>query len=127
MDNDLIHQELPAENRRAARLWLWHRISGALLVVLVGIHVWIMHVQSPGVPPEYADVARRLRTLFFVVTDFGILLLAIYHGLNGIRNIMFDHIRSRRKRRIVTNALCWTGILFIALGASALFKVMIRG
>ena len=78
--------------------WLFQRISGLLLVVLVGVHIWMGHFSGlaaviKGDQEElvlYEIVKQRLAQGLFIFVDFSLLALVLYHGLNGIRNILLE-------------------------------------
>ena len=73
--------------------WLFMRISGLLLMVLAVGHVLIMHVPDGGVSRvSFAFVATRWRSPFWRTWDWMMLVLALIHGINGLRNITLDHV-----------------------------------
>ena len=72
--------------------WLYMRVSGALLVVLI-----IVHLVSNLVVPEggikaidFAFVAGKWADPFWQIWDLLILWLALIHGTNGMRTIVND-------------------------------------
>jgi succinate dehydrogenase hydrophobic anchor subunit len=55
-----------------------------------------------------------------VAVDITFLLVALYHGLNGVRNIIFDYARLTKPLRIgVTVALILLGLLLAVWGIDA--------
>jgi len=113
------------DRRRAERptgtfeLWSWYyfRISGVLLLFLALGHVYIMHIATPVEQINYAFVAARYATPFWRTYDLVLLLLAMSHGVNGIRVIIHDYIRSRSWRLFTLSALYSISLIFTVLGA----------
>ena len=57
---------------------------------------------------------------WFVAVDITFLLVALYHGLNGVRNIILDYGRFTKPVRIgVTIALILLGLLLAVWGINA--------
>jgi succinate dehydrogenase / fumarate reductase, membrane anchor subunit len=74
--------------------WLFMRISGLVLLVLAVGHVLIMHVVGNGVGRvNFAFVAVRWQSPFWRTWDWAMLVLALIHGINGLRNITLDYVR----------------------------------
>jgi succinate dehydrogenase / fumarate reductase membrane anchor subunit len=75
--------------------WLFMRISGLVLLVLAVGHVLIMHLPGKGVGRvNFGFVATRWSSPFWRTWDWMMLTLALIHGVNGLRNITLDHVRS---------------------------------
>ncbi len=101
--------------------WLYMRVSAILLLGLVLGHLYIMHVLAGTDRIDFAFVAQRFATPFWRVYDLLILLLALTHGLVGVRGIVYDYTRSPLWR-LVWNVVLWTvGLVFASLGALVLF------
>jgi succinate dehydrogenase / fumarate reductase membrane anchor subunit len=72
--------------------WLYMRISGLLLVVLIFGHLFINLYSGGGVSAlDFAFVAGKYATPFWKVYDLLLLWLALIHGANGIRTIINDY------------------------------------
>jgi succinate dehydrogenase hydrophobic anchor subunit len=101
-------------------LWAWilHRITAVLLVVLVAIHFGIMHFVDPTAVITFADSQMRLQSALYLVVDTGLLLLGLYHGLNGIRNVVLDYWP--RSGRVVGWILAVIGVVAVGYGSMAL-------
>ncbi|MDR7415016.1 MAG: succinate dehydrogenase, hydrophobic membrane anchor protein [Armatimonadota bacterium] len=102
--------------------WLYLRISAVLLLGLVLGHLYIMHVLNSTDRIDFAFVAQRFSTPFWRVYDLLILLLALTHGLVGVRGIVYDYTRSAGWR-LVWNVVLWSvGLVFTILGSLVLFS-----
>src|SRR5580765_7193900 len=74
--------------------WLFMRISGIVLLVLAVGHTLIMHVQGNGVGRvNFGFVATRWASPFWRTWDWMLLVLALVHGINGLRVIVLDYVR----------------------------------
>lgn len=74
-------------------LWAWvlQRISSVLLIVLLGTHLFIMHFVNPLRVLDFAGSSFRLQALWYLIVDSALLAVGLFHGLNGIRNIIGDY------------------------------------
>ena len=110
--------------------WLWYlqRFSGLLLVFLVLLHGWFTHLAPIGDVREgvHAEVVlfdivkQRLAQGAFIFLDFSLLAAVLYHGLNGIRNILLEW-KPAAKRQFAVNVALWTlGVAAFVVGARAL-------
>lgn len=83
---------------RDRTLWTWHLAAGVVILVFLGLHMAIMHLDSTlGIfnpagakPVDWASVVLRMRSLFFAITYVVLLGAALYHGLYGLRNILLE-------------------------------------
>ena len=71
--------------------WYLQRITGAALLVLLIMHFWVEHFAAEVRTPQgltFEVIQRRFfQNPWFVAVDISFLFIALYHGLNGIRNI----------------------------------------
>lgn len=103
--------------------WYLQRITGAALLVLLILHFWVEHftaeVRTHGLTFEVIQ-RRFFANHWFVAVDITFLIVATYHGLNGVRNIILDFGRVTRPYRIgVTIALIAAGITLAVWGIGA--------
>ena len=87
--------------------WYFFRVSGVLLLFLAIIHLLLMHVSTDVSKTSYDFIVNRYANPFWRVYDLLLLTLALLHGMNGIRIIVDDYVRSRGWR------LAWQSFLGI--------------
>ncbi len=103
--------------------WFLQRVTGAALLVLLILHFWVEHftaeVRSGGL--TFETVQRRFfQNRWFIAVDVAFLLIALYHGLNGLRNIIFDFGRvTPAYRTAVTVLLVAVGLVVAYWGIDA--------
>lgn len=110
--------------RAGAELWWWvfMRVSGILLLWLAVGHVLIMHVLGTGVERvNYNFVAVRWASPFWRIWDWLLLSLALLHGVNGVRVIIQDYVRSARSRSVWNATFAVVGSGLFILGTVIVF------
>ncbi|TVL90161.1 succinate dehydrogenase hydrophobic membrane anchor subunit [Streptomyces sp. LX-29] len=102
--------------------WLFMRLSGIVLVVLVLGHLLIQLVLDGGVSRiGFAFVAGRWASPFWQAWDLIMLWLATLHGANGLRTVINDYAE-RDSTRLWLKGLLYTAAGFtIVLGTLVLF------
>ncbi|MFD5894227.1 succinate dehydrogenase hydrophobic membrane anchor subunit [Streptomyces niveus] len=102
--------------------WLFMRLSGVVLVVLVIGHLLIQLVLDGGVTKiGFAFVAGRWASPFWQAWDLLMLWLAMLHGANGMRTIINDYAE-RANTRLWLKGLLYTATVFtILLGTLVIF------
>src|SRR6478672_11788501 len=79
--------------------WLFMRLSGVVLVVLVIGHLLIQLVLDGGVSKiGFAFVAGRWASPWWQAWDLAMLWLAMLHGGNGLRTIINDYAEQPNTR-----------------------------
>ena len=102
--------------------WLFMRISGILLLVLAVGHVLIMHIPDGGVSRvDFAFVAVRWQSPFWQTWDWALLVLALIHGINGLRNITLDYVRLPGLRLVINMFFYMLGFMLFVLGTVIVF------
>lgn len=102
--------------------WLFMRISGPLLVVLVFTHLVANLVVGEGIKAiDFAFVAGKWADPFWQVWDLAMLWLAMIHGTNGMRTIVNDYVEKESIRKGLVTTLWAVGGLLILLGTLVIF------
>ena len=98
-------------------LWLFMRISGLLLMVLALGHLVVMHLMGTGAERiNFGFVAVRWASPFWRTWDWMLLMLALVHGINGLRNITLDYVTRAGWRFAITMTSYVTGFVLMVLG-----------
>ncbi|MEP7054707.1 MAG: succinate dehydrogenase hydrophobic membrane anchor subunit [Actinomycetota bacterium] len=102
--------------------WIFMRVSGLLLIILVIGHLLIMNILDGGVQRiNFGFVAGRWSSPFWQTWDLLQLWLAELHGTNGLRTIINDY-SVKDSTRFWLKALLYTSALVImALGTLVIF------
>jgi succinate dehydrogenase / fumarate reductase, membrane anchor subunit len=102
--------------------WLFMRVSGPLLIVLVFTHLVVNLVLGEGIKAiDFAFVAGKWADPFWQYWDLAMLWLAMIHGTNGMRTIVNDY-SDRAVVRTALNTTLWSiCALLILLGTLVIF------
>lgn len=102
--------------------WVFMRLSGLALVVLVLGHLFIMNILDGGVHRiNFAFVAGRWASPFWQLWDLAMLWLAQLHGGNGLRTIINDYARKDTTRFWLKMLLYASMFLIVTLGTLVIF------
>jgi succinate dehydrogenase / fumarate reductase membrane anchor subunit len=102
--------------------WLFMRVSGLVLLLLAVGHVLIMHVLDDGVDRvDFGFVAARWSSPFWRSWDWALLVLALLHGINGLRVIVQDYVRWPSVRLAVNMLFYAIGFGLFVLGTVVVF------
>ncbi len=102
--------------------WLFMRISGVVLVILVLGHLVIMNILDGGVHRiNFAFVAGRWSSPFWQFWDLLQLWLAMLHGGNGMRTVINDYADGPRIRFWLRTTLLVATVVIVALGTLVIF------
>ncbi|MCC6445416.1 MAG: succinate dehydrogenase, hydrophobic membrane anchor protein [Armatimonadetes bacterium] len=97
--------------------WVFMRVSGIVLVLMVLGHLTYMHVLNSVNSIDYQFVANRYATPFWRIYDLLMLILAMLHGINGFRTVTEDYVRKNQWRLFWISTLYVLGFIFIVVGA----------
>ena len=102
--------------------WLFMRISGLMLLVLAVGHVLIMHVVDEGVDRvNFGFVAVRWGSPIWRTWDWALLVLALIHGINGLRIIVQDYVKWPGVRFAIDMLFYVIGFSLFVLGTVVVF------
>jgi succinate dehydrogenase hydrophobic anchor subunit len=89
-------------------------ITGILIAVLLGIHMVNMHLDA-----VFNLMKARAQQVVFAGIYIALLVFALYHAFNGLRNIVLELTTSARADRAVTAVIIVVGVVFLGLGIYA--------
>jgi succinate dehydrogenase / fumarate reductase membrane anchor subunit len=102
--------------------WIFMRMSGLLLIVLVIGHLVIMNVLDGGVQRiNWGFVAGRWASPFWRTWDLMQLWLAELHGTNGLRTVINDYAVRDSTRFWLKMLLYTSAFLILVLGTLVIF------
>ncbi|WP_016908819.1 succinate dehydrogenase hydrophobic membrane anchor subunit [Streptomyces xiaopingdaonensis] len=102
--------------------WLFMRLSGIVLVVLVLGHLLIQLVLDGGVSKiGFAFVAGRWASPFWQTWDLLMLWLAMLHGANGLRTVINDYAERANTRFWLKTLLYAATVFTVLLGTLVIF------
>jgi succinate dehydrogenase / fumarate reductase membrane anchor subunit len=113
-------------NRRGPNLekagWIYMRVSGVLLVVLIFGHLFVNLMLGEGIHGiDFAFVAGKFATPFWQWWDVLMLWLALIHGANGMRTIVNDYVSGETARKVLVTMLWVAAGFLILLGTLVVF------
>lgn len=102
-------------------IWYFIRVSGVLLVLFAGAHMFITHYLNVPTDTTFDFVANRWANPLWRTFDWILLLAALWHGVLGLRYSITDYLRSPGLR-VAAMALMWViGFVFMAIGTMTIF------
>lgn len=102
------------------KAWKYMRLSAILLVPLVWIHSIIntLIIGSENISLDL--VAMRWANLGWRIYDIILLAFTFSHGVNGLRQVLFDFASSSTTRKVLNILLLCFWILLSIIGAAAI-------
>ena len=113
---------------RHSRLWTWHILAGLIILVLLGLHMIVMHLEfiplhglnpAGGEAIDWANVIARAKMGFFTVTYVLLLGAALFHGLYGLNTIVGELPLGAGLKRTATMLIAALGTALFVVGAYA--------
>jgi succinate dehydrogenase / fumarate reductase membrane anchor subunit len=109
---------------RETKYWTWHMAAGVVLALLLGMHMLIMHtgllahLYAPwqGEAVSRANSQFRDSNLTFTVSYILLLAFALYHGLYGLRTILFELTLKPAAEKAISLVLLLAGLGLFGLG-----------
>lgn len=119
---------------RETKLWTWHILAGIVVLVFLGLHMVVMHMDdilrifNPAqgeAAIKWNNVVKRGNMAFFMVTYIVLLGAALYHGLYGLRTILHELNMGKGLKTFISVVLVLLGIGLFVLGTYA--AIVARG
>lgn len=120
-------QQVRVAPRSGTWLWIWQRLTAYGLLFFLPIHLYFMYFAQLDVagPLTAAQAAEPFNVypFIFALNEFLLLICALFHGLNGLRNMLFDWLTHTALRRVLTVLLLLLGIGFAVYGTFILWSL----
>ncbi len=102
--------------------WVFMRMSGVVLVVLVLGHLFVNLMVGKGVAAlDFAFVAGKWASPFWQIWDLLMLWLAMLHGTNGVRTIINDYAERDTTRFWLKMLIYFAFVVVVVLGTLVIF------
>lgn len=110
--------DTPPRRKRSpeAISWAFMRLSGLALVFLALVHFCITHVVNDVVDTDYDFVVERWHNPLWRLFDWLLLVLALGHGVNGLRWIIDDYVRRPGPRKAARGVLFGLSGVLVVVG-----------
>ena len=121
-------QERPAGTRVGRRprqnfetwSWFFMRVSGLVLLFLALAHLSITHLVNDVTRTNSRFVSHRWNNPLWRIFDWTLLALGLFHGVNGVRLITDDYIRSPGWRAVAKATVYTLTFVMVAYGTFAI-------
>ncbi|UCE45532.1 MAG: succinate dehydrogenase, cytochrome b556 subunit [Methanobacteriota archaeon] len=90
----------PTNMKTGMWAWVGHRITGLVLVAYVFLHLSFLSTASVG-SGDFNSLMEVTSQPLFVAMDFLLVIVVIYHAMNGARVVMFDLGLGIRHQKLV--------------------------
>ncbi|WP_243695238.1 succinate dehydrogenase hydrophobic membrane anchor subunit [Agromyces protaetiae] len=102
--------------------WIYMRVSGVVLIVLVFGHLFVNLLVGEGVHAiDFGFVGGKWADPFWQWWDILMLWLALIHGGNGMRTVVNDYTKPGTVQRILKGAILLAVVALIVLGTLVVF------
>jgi succinate dehydrogenase hydrophobic anchor subunit len=110
---------------RESKLWFWHILSAIVILILLGVHMGTMHLSAllnmagigPQDPVQAASVFHRSQQLIYMVTYILLLGAALFHGLYGLRSMLFELSLPKGMEKAIGGVCAVAGIILFFYGS----------
>ena len=110
---------------KQTKFWAWHMLAGLGILVLGGMHMVVMHLDgilrymNPYSPTaiDWLNVVHRAEKVSLSVIYILLLLLTLFHGFYGLRNILLETRWGSKNKKLISGFLLFFGIVLFAYGA----------
>jgi succinate dehydrogenase hydrophobic anchor subunit len=107
--------------------WTLHLLAGVGLAFLLGTHMFIMHLDDvfkfaggeATKAVSFAAVVERGQQISFMASYVLLLAAALYHGLYGLRTVIFELTLAPRVEKTITMLFFVIGVALFAYGTVA--------
>lgn len=106
----------PTNMKTGMWAWVGHRLTGIALVAYVFLHLSFISTASLGDGEvSFDSLMATTSQPLFVFMDFLLVILVIYHAMNGLRVVLFDlGLGIRRQKLVFWITMAVAAVLIIA-------------
>ena len=90
----------PTNMKTGMWAWVGHRLTGLALVAYVFMHLSFLSTASIG-EGDFNALMETTSQPLFVAMDFMLIIVVVYHAMNGLRVMLFDLGLGIRHQKLV--------------------------
>ncbi len=121
-------QRIRTAPQRGTMPWILQRVTAYGLIIFLTVHMWVNHFTPVRTGNEltFEIVNQRFYAfpVIYAINDIGLLTCALFHGFNGVRNVVYDLVTNPTARRVATAALVILGAILLVDGSLTLLALM---
>lgn len=106
--------------------WGWQAITGILVVALLTLHMVANHFVVQGGLRDYQEVIDYITNPIILPLEALFMVVVSWHGLLGLRAVIFDFGLSVRTERLITRILYVVWMVTIVYGFGLLAILVTR-
>jgi len=117
----ITHRKVKVKFNFERYAYLFMRMSGLVLLILAVGHMIIQHVLNSSGNLTLIFVANQWNSWGWKAYDIFLLLFAIPHGINGLRNVLADYIHNPGTMKVINIVLAIfvvATVIWAAIGIS---------
>jgi succinate dehydrogenase / fumarate reductase membrane anchor subunit len=107
----------------ATGLWLVKVLLGALIVIILTVHLIVNHYVGEGALLTWQNVVDYFSNPWIVFMEITFLIVVVSHSLIGLRSIILDLNPSKERMKIVDWSLYVVGVISIVYGIWLALKI----
>lgn len=107
--------ETQATPVRQSLAWIGQAVSGVVLIVILGLHMFFQHFASAGLLSA-AEIVTHVSNPAIFILELLFIVVVTYHALLGLRAVIFDLKLSETARRRVSWGLTAVGLVTVIYG-----------
>lgn len=120
-------QSLQPKSGENTWLWLLKIVSGALIILVLGIHLVVNHFVAEGGLLTWADVVAYYQNPIIPIMEITFLVAVVAHALTGLRSILLDLRPSRSALAAINWIFSLVGAGAILYGIWLVFAIIAQG
>ena len=109
---------------KAGWAWLLQTISGAVLVLLLGLHWVAQHYLAAGGLRNYTEVVEYLRQPAVLALEMAFLAVVTSHALLGVRSIALDLNPHPVILKTLNVFLFFFGLITVVYGMQLVWQIL---
>ncbi len=121
-----INRSLPKTGETVG-LWLLKLATGALVIVLLFVHLIVNHFTAPNGLLTYQGVVAYLSNPWIALMESTFLVVVVTHSLIGLRSILLDLKPSRGALGTINWAFSIVGVVAVVYGLWLIRTIVVRG